>query len=199
VIWRIFEPTLRVRPGSAEITGNNVIFSRRALSLVPFSPEARLGEDFRLAKLMTRAGLRLRTIADLRVEHREAKTYWQGVSWMWQSGVDATSLLFEFRVLRLADIAWLSWLLGVLTLALACATGHLGILWLVAGVAALTAAVAGAFIYSRFALRPHPARFLGATLISPPMMLAYLAGRTVGLLRVPLLLRRPPQRITPDP
>ncbi len=190
VIWRICQPTLRDRPGSAEITGNNVIFSRDALTLVPFSPSAKLGEDFRLAKLMTRAGLRLRTITDLKVVHREAKTYWAGVSWMWQSGVDATSLLFEFRVVRLADLAWLSWIAGFLALVVASTVGHLGGLWFVAIGALLTVAVDAGFIYSRFALRPSPLRFLGALLISPPMMLAYLLGRTAGLVRIPLLLRR---------
>ena len=37
VIWRICQPTLRHRPGSAAITGNNVLFSREALTRVPFS------------------------------------------------------------------------------------------------------------------------------------------------------------------
>jgi cellulose synthase/poly-beta-1,6-N-acetylglucosamine synthase-like glycosyltransferase len=189
VIWRICKPTLRRRPGSAEITGNNVVFSRAALTRVPFSPDARLGEDFRLAKSMVQSGLRLRTIEDLTVEHRESKTYWRAISWMWQSGADATSLLFEFQVVRLPDLAWLTWSVGFLVVLAAAGFGALG-LWLsVAIIAALTLVVDVLFICSRFTLRPHPMRFLGALVLSPPMMLAYLAGRSAGLLRVPHLLR----------
>jgi glycosyltransferase involved in cell wall biosynthesis len=109
VLWRICVPALRRRPGSAEITGNNVLFSREALTRVAFAPDAQLGEDFRLAKTMVRDGLQLSTLGDLVVEHRESKTYVEAIRWMWRSGVDATALLFEFRVLRIPDLAWVIW------------------------------------------------------------------------------------------
>ena len=189
VIWRICQPTLRDRPGSAEITGNNVLFFRGALTRVPFPPNAKLGEDFRLAKLMTQSGLRLRTLEDLKVVHRESKTYWKAISWMWQSGVDATSLLFEFRRIRVPDLAWLTWSAGFLVLVAAVGFGETGVWLSVAIITALTLVVDALFICSRFKPRPHPMRLLGALAISPPMILAYLAGRSVGLLRVPKLLR----------
>lgn len=190
VIWRICQPTLRDRPGSAEITGNNVLFSREALTRVPFSPNAKLGEDFRLATLMTHDGLRLRTIRDLKVAHGESKTYWQALSWMWQSGVDATSLLFEFRRIRVPDLAWLTWLAGLVAVVACACAGALGIWIAISVVVALTLVVDGAFILSRFAPLPHPIRFLDALAISPPLMLAYLAGRSAGLIRVKHLSRR---------
>jgi cellulose synthase/poly-beta-1,6-N-acetylglucosamine synthase-like glycosyltransferase len=189
VIWRICQPTIRHRPGSAEITGNNVLFSRDALKRVPFSPNAKLGEDFRLAKLMTRQGLRLRTVEDLKVEHRESKTYWKAISWMWESGVDATSLLFEFRVFRLPDLAWITWLLVFLTTVASAGLGVLGIWLSIVAIVTMTLVVDVLFICSRFTPRPHLIRFLAALALSPPMMSAYLAGRTAGLLRVPYLLR----------
>lgn len=186
VIWRLCQPTIRQRLGSAEITGNNVLFSRETLQRVPFSPVARLGEDFRLAKMMTRQGIRLRTVEDLKVEHRETKTYWGAVSWMWQLGVDATSLLFEFRVFRMPDLAWLSWctvlLLSVATLELGVSEFEFSLFV----VLALTLVIDAMFIYSRFCPRPHPMRFFGALAISPPLMLVYLVGRTAGLLGIPL-------------
>ena len=189
VIWRICQPTIRHRRGSAEITGNNVLFSRDALKRVPFSPNAKLGEDFRLAKLMTRQGLRLRTVEDLKVEHRESKTYWKAISWMWQSGVDATSLLFEFRVFRLPDLAWITWLLVFLTAVASAGLGVLGIWLSIVAIVTMTLVINVLFICSRFTPRPHLIRFLAALALSPPMMLAYLSGRTAGLLRVPYLLR----------
>jgi cellulose synthase/poly-beta-1,6-N-acetylglucosamine synthase-like glycosyltransferase len=181
VIWRICEPTLRRRPGSAEITGNNVLFSREALSRVPFAPDSKLGEDFRLAKFMVQNGLRLTTLRDLVVEHRESKTYLQAVSWMWRSGVDATSLLFEFGALRLPDLAWLAWAAGLLSIILVAAVGEVGIWVAAAAATALTILISFLFVGSRFLPRPRPMRFLIALLISPPLILAYLAGRCAGL------------------
>ena len=181
VLWRIGRPTLRTRPGSAEITGNNVLFHREILQRYPFSPSSTLGEDFRLAKRMARDGVTLRTVGDLAVRHHETKSYAKGVSWMWESGVDSSSLLFEFRVVRLPDLAWLSWLVvGVLTL-VAAVVGVLGWWWALVAIVAMTLLVDAAFIWSRFAPWPRPARFLLTLVISPPMMVAYLLGRTAGL------------------
>jgi len=182
VIWRICEPTLRRRPGSAEITGNNVLFSREALSRVPFASESQLGEDFRLAKLMIRNGLRLSTLRDLVVEHRESKTYLEAVSWMWRSGVDATALLFEFGALRLPDLAWITWTVGVLTMIVVAAVGEVGVWVAAATVTALTILISFLFVGSRFLPRPRPMRFLIALVISPPLILAYLTGRCAGLI-----------------
>lgn len=186
VIWRISRATLRERPGSAEITGNNVLLSREALTQVPFSPTASLGEDFRLAKAMAQHGFKLRTIRDLKVTHRETKTYRKGISWMWESGVDATSLLYEFRVIRLPDVAWFSWFAGTCLVIVLALLHVLSAGLTVALVAAFTVVVDVAFVFSRFLLRPHPARFLGALVISPPLMLAYLLGRSAGLVLAPL-------------
>jgi hypothetical protein len=197
VIWRMCRPALRRRRGSAEITGNNVLFTREALARVPFSPEAKLGEDFRLAKVMVHQGLRLRTIDDLVVVHAESKSYWRAISWMWQSGVDATALLFEFRRLRLPDLAWLAWTAGVVAVAVAAAVGDLGIGSTIATLAALTLVVDGLFISTRFRALPHPVRFLNALALNVPLMVAYLLGRSAGLAhvaRLTRLLREPSRR-----
>jgi glycosyltransferase involved in cell wall biosynthesis len=190
VIWRLSQASLRERPGSAEITGNNLMISRDALTRVPFSPTARLGEDFRLAKLMKQNGFRLRTVTDLKVAHRETKTYPQGISWMWKSGVDATFLLFEFRVVRLPDLAWAAWFAGLCATIVLGALGALGVLPAIALAIALTLLVDVSFVVSRFQPHPHPLRFIGALALSPPLMLAYLAGRSAGLTTAPFRLRR---------
>ncbi len=187
VIWRICQPSIRQRSGSAEITGNNVLFSRAALKCIPFSPDAKLGEDFRLAKLMLRKGLQLRTVEDLIVEHRESKTYLKAISWMWRSGVDATSLLFEFRTFRVPDLAWLTWFTVLLATIVVSGLGALGLGLSIAAIVAMTLIVDALYILSRFTPRPYLMRFLVAIAISPPLMLAYLLGRTAGLLRVPYL------------
>lgn len=191
-LWRISKATLRERLGSAEITGNNLLLSRDALNIVPFSSTARLGEDFRLAKAMNERGFVLRTLKDLKVEHRELKTYGQSMAWMWKSGVDATSLLTEFRIVRLPDVAWATWLACCATALAMAAAGILGIGEGVAIDIAMTLTVNAAFVISRFRILPHPLRFLAALVISPPLMLAYLCGRSAGL---PLALVRIRQRV----
>jgi glycosyltransferase involved in cell wall biosynthesis len=184
VIWRICQPTLRRRPGTAEITGNNVLFTREALVRVPFGADAKLGEDFRLAKTMVRDGLRLATLGDLVVEHRETKTYWQALRWMWRSGVDATALLFEYRVVRVPDLAWISWCVVVLCAIVLIPFGTVAP-WLAIVVAlAFTLVVSSLFTGARFLLRPRFGRFLAALVLSPPLILVYLVGRCAGLLRL---------------
>jgi glycosyltransferase involved in cell wall biosynthesis len=184
VIWRICQPTLRRRPGTAEITGNNVLFTREALVRVPFGAEARLGEDFRLAKTMVRNGLRLATLGDLVVEHRETKTYGQALRWMGRSGVDATALLFEFRVVRVPDLAWLSWCAVVICAIVVIPVGTVAP-WLAVAVAIVfTLIVSFLFTAARFLVRPHFGRFLAALVLSPPLILTYLVGRCAGLVRL---------------
>ncbi len=190
VLWRICRATLRDRAGSAEITGNNVVFSRTTLAHVPFSPGARLGEDFRLAKLMTQAGFTLRTLTSLKVKHRESKTYAKAISWMFETGEDAALLPFEFRILRLADIAWLAWFFGLIFLAVLAGVGVLDVWISLALVVALTFVVNALFIFSRFKIQPYPSRFVASLVVNAPLMLAYLAGRSLGLFRVPFVLRR---------
>jgi hypothetical protein len=138
---------------------------------------------------MVRVGLRLGTIDDLVVEHRETKTYRQGVAWMWRSGVDATALLFEFRVVRLPDLAWITWSAGVLTVIVVAATGAASAVEAGATLVALTVFISCLFVASRFLLRPRPMRFLIALVLSPPMILGYLLGRCAGLLRLRSLFR----------
>jgi cellulose synthase/poly-beta-1,6-N-acetylglucosamine synthase-like glycosyltransferase len=192
VIWRICQPTLRRRPGTAEITGNNVLFTRDALARVPFGADAKLGEDFRLAKTMVRSGLRLTTLGDLVVEHRETKTYWQALRWMWRSGIDATALLFEFRVLRMPDLAWLSWSALVLGAIVAIPLGTVAPWLAVVVVVAFTLVVSCLFTAARFLLRPRFVRFLAALVLSPPLILTYLVGRCAGLVRL-IGVRRSPR------
>jgi hypothetical protein len=130
---------------------------------------------------MVQDGLRLSTVKDLVVEHRESKTYLQAVSWMWRSGVDATALLFEFGALRLPDLAWIVWGAGLLSMILVAAMGAAGIWVAAAAATALTILISLLFVGSRFLPRPRPLRFLIALLITPPLILAYLGGRCAGL------------------
>ena len=180
VVWRIARATVRPRPGSAEITGNNVLFRATTLAKAPYDATSRLGEDFRQAKTMVRQGLLPVTIPDLHVEHRETKTYPKAARWMFQQGRDATALLVEFRVIRLPDVAWLSWLLGTLTVALATALGELSFVASLSGFVALTSAITVLFTGARFRATPHPLRWCRAALLNWPLITLYMLGRSAG-------------------
>ncbi len=185
---RISGATPRVVPGSATITGNNVIFDGAVLRATPF-PESRLGEDFRLAELLRSRGHALRSSPDVIVQHDERKTYRASLRWLFESGVDATCLLVEFARIRLPDVVAIGWWITcVSSLTLA----FLVTPWLC--LVPLIATVVAAFVHvaTRFSLRPSPLRWLAAAVADVPLMGAYLIGRAVGLTRLRRLHRRGP-------
>jgi len=100
------------------------------------------------------------------------------------SGIDATALLFEFRVVRMPDLAWLSWSVVVLGAIVAIPIGTVAP-WLAVVVAlAFTLVVSSLFTAARFLVRPRFGRFLAALVLSPPLILTYLVGRCAGLVRL---------------
>jgi glycosyltransferase involved in cell wall biosynthesis len=180
VLVRLVHPTTRVRRHTMAISGGNVLFDERVLREVGFDEGARLGEDFRLARRMTALGYSIATVPGLVAEHRETKSYPASLRWMWQNGIDAARLPFEFRIVRVPDLAWLGWILPLgLVVALAIA-GTLS--WAVAGgvLVGCTVAIAGAHTVSRFRLRPRTLRCLAAAVLDVPLVSSYLAGRTAG-------------------
>lgn len=180
VLARITGATCRVRPGPTPTAGGNVAYRRAALERYPFSPEAKLGEDFRLAHQMQAGGLALRCLPDLVVHHREEKTYLQGLRWMWQLGSDAATHPLELRRFRVPDAAFI---LAVAGLAAGIATAALGLVpWLLvpAWVATYLVATSLAFTYTRFSPLPHPLRWLACWIAATPMMAGYLGGRLAG-------------------
>lgn len=183
VVARMSGATLRARGGSAEITGNNVLFRRTALETVGFEEKSRLGEDFRLAKRMVRAGLRLRTTGAVIVEHREAKPYRRAFLWMWESGLDASALFFEYRVIRLPDIAALGWFASSAAFAALSTIGWIPVIDAIGIEIVLTTLIDIAMTWTRFRLWPHPLRWLSALILNWPFVTIYLVGRTAGTIK----------------
>jgi glycosyltransferase involved in cell wall biosynthesis len=184
VIWRIFGATVRFRIGFSGITGNNVIFRAEVLRAEPFEARYSLGEDFRLSQRLLRKGHKLCVLQDLIVEHREAKKYSAAIKFMWETGVDATTHPFEFRVIRAPDISWVIWSLWCLGSLIAALAGWWS--WALALISALaiTAVVSLSYTLSRFRILPMPFRWMGSAIGSFPLIVAYLAGRTWGLAKL---------------
>jgi glycosyltransferase involved in cell wall biosynthesis len=182
VVARLTGVTLRPQPGSRAVTGNNVLFDGAVLRSVIF-PSTPLGEDFRLVSRLERAGHRFAAVPGLVVLHDERKGYRRALGWLFASGIDATRLFAEFRILRAADLAGFAFAAAVVVAVGASLAGAL-IGWLLP-VAALLAVWAG-HVLTRFDPLPSPGRFLAAALLDLPLIGAYLTGRLIGL---PALLR----------
>jgi glycosyltransferase involved in cell wall biosynthesis len=190
VVWRIFGAAIRFRVGFSGITGNNVIFDAAVLRLEPFEARYSLGEDFRLSHRMMRSGYKLKVLEDLSVEHRETKKYGAAIKYMWETGIDAASHPFEFRIIRLPDVSWFFWLLWCLASLIAVIVGWWS--WILGVISALGVTVATCLVYtlSRFRFRPNPLRWVGSVVGCFPLIVAYLAGRTWGLAKLSAPRRR---------
>lgn len=186
VVWRIFGAQIRYRVGFSGITGNNVIFDAAVLNLEPFEPKYSLGEDFRVSHRMMQRGYRLKVLADVNVEHRESKSYASTLKYLWEIGVDAASLPFEFRIIRLPDVSWILWILWSLTSLTLAAVGWWSWVLGVLSTLAITLAITVVYTYSRFRFGPNPWRWIGSAAGTFPLMASYLLGRTWGCAKLSL-------------
>jgi glycosyltransferase involved in cell wall biosynthesis len=188
VIWRIFHPVPKGMVGYWSLTGNNVLFRRSALEVVGWPAESRLTEDNRMAIAMDRAGLRVETIRDLQVEHREAKTYGKAVAFLWETGFNATEILRDLRRFRFPDLVWVCWLVTVVALIVLAAAGVLTWWLAFAAAAGMTVLVDIGAMAQRFYFWRAPGRWLLAAAANLPPITTYLVSRTAHAPR--LLLRR---------
>jgi hypothetical protein len=180
VVSRISRATPRPVGGSTTITGSNVLFDADVFTTFGFDPRDRLGEDFRLANRLSAAGYSLRRVPGLTVEHDESRGYAAGLRWRFANGVDASSHPRELRRIRQADLVWTGWI-GAWVVAVVGAIFR-SPQWLFIGVAA---SIAPGIMHAVSRFRPRPVGpFLVACVLDVPLLIAYLAGRTVGIARL---------------
>ena len=185
VVARISGLSPKIRPGSAKLTGNNLLIRKSTLATVPFR-KIPYGDDIRLAWDLDRQGFHTEQLPNLVVKHSERKSYSRTLVWQYQQGKDATSLLFEYRKFRIPDLVWLA-LLFLFTLC-AFPWPHLNIfLKFGCTFSAFGFFASIAFIYSRFIFNIVFPRTYLAILVNTPMMVSYLFGRFVGIF---VLLKR---------
>lgn len=190
VIWRIFGPKPKGMVGYWELTGNNVIFRRSALERVGWPARSRLTEDNRLAFAMVEAGLTVRTLKSLLVEHNEAKSYRRTVAFLHETGFNATEILRDLHRFRFPDLVWVCWVTSLVGLAAAAGTGAIAWWVAVAALAGITVAIDVGAMMQRFYFQASPIRWLAATVANLPLITTYLATRTLYAPR--LLMRRRP-------
>ena len=182
VVARLTGIALRPLQGSRAVTGNNVLFDGTILRAIAF-PTTPLGEDFRLVSRLERSGHRFATVPGLVVAHDERKGYRRALAWLFISGIDATRLFAEFRILRAADVSGFAFAAAILAAIVLHVVGTPAG-WLLPS-AALALVWLG-HVATRFRPLPSPLRFAAAALLDLPLVAAYLLGRLIAL---PLLLR----------
>jgi glycosyltransferase involved in cell wall biosynthesis len=185
VIARISGLTPKIRPGTAKLTGNNLLIRKSTSDLVPFR-KIPYGDDIRLAWDLEIQGFRTEQLTDLVVKHSERKSYRTTILWQYQQGKDASLLLLEYHKLRIPDAVWLSSILLTIFCALPWPEFNFFVKILFA-LLSFIALVSGVFIHSRFTFNVLKPQTYFALLANIPMMTSYLVGRFLGIL---VLLRR---------
>jgi len=188
VVWRIFKPSPKGMVGYWSLTGNNVLFRRRALEEVGWPAETRLTEDNRMAVALEKAGFRVVTIHDLRVEHHEGKSFRGAIAYSRETGFNATEILRDLRIFRFPDLVWTCWAAALLALVILSATGTIEWWQSLFIVFALTLAIDLGAMVQRFYFWRHPVRWIGAASANLVLIATYLGSRTFYS---PRLLLRP--------
>jgi GT2 family glycosyltransferase len=177
VVARISGLTPRNRPGSAKLTGNNLLIKKPALEAIPFQ-KIPYGDDIRLAWDLERMGFRVERLENLVVEHSEKKSYKRTLVWQFQQGKDATKLLVEYRKWRLPDLVWINSLAFMLFVVFS--YRFLSTSTKLFAQISYFILVSVLFIRSRFLMEPFHAKSYLAILVNTPLMISYLLGRSVG-------------------
>jgi glycosyltransferase involved in cell wall biosynthesis len=181
-IHRLLSLEAKIVGGSISITGNNSLIKKSALIEMGDTWITPLGEDFRLNQLLHRNGHRVSLIPSLVVEHREYKSYLASLKWLMASGVDAAKLMFEYKRLRMPDLAFVIWLIALIyaIVDLAKLTSFYGaVLFLL-----ITFLISSFHFYSKFAIFKTPLRSVVGILLNLPLISSYLLGRLLGLVLI---------------
>jgi Glycosyl transferase family 2 len=181
-VHRIFGLVPKPRPAAAAVTGCNGLFRRRVFDRVRYDPARRNGEDVELVAAMTAAGLRMRTLTDLLVEHREHKGYLASLRWLTESGSGATRQLLAHRVVRLPDVVAVGfWGVAAGAAVVQLAGGPAA--WAIGALAGYVLSASVVLLLGRFRLGRTPLAAVGAVATQATLLVAYFAGRLTGLPR----------------
>lgn len=179
-VYQAFKLIPRIVGHATTVTGSNALYRRQVFELVEFDASLREGEDVALNQARIYHELSFVTVPGLLVEHLEHKRFLQSLGWLFVSGKGATRQFLTYRKVRMPDIATLAFWTSVAGGALIVACGS-PIIGLVVPIAVLLG-ISAEHIRSRFHTpRSRWVAIMAATAINSSLMLAYFAGRLVGL------------------
>jgi hypothetical protein len=178
-IFNRFGLRAKACPPTITVSGTNGLYRRSVFDRVKVDARLTEGEDVALNRSMEAAGLRLANIADLVVEHRESKGFWDSLRWRYDSGVGATRQLARYHEVRNPDVAAAGELVAVAA-GVACAVASGRARWLGLPLAGLLG-VSSLHLQRKFDARANPARFAGAVAVNGVMFASYCVGRVAGV------------------
>jgi glycosyltransferase involved in cell wall biosynthesis len=167
----------KIVSSTTTITGNNGVYRAEVLRQVTFDDRLTEGEDIAINHAFKAAGVRLKCIDGLVVEHCEDKDFMTSVAWLFLSGTGATRQFLTYREVRGPDLAFAGWLATTLVAALQWRRPRraLGI------VVAYALVTATGHLRPRFELDPHKPGALARGIGSDAVFVsAYYVGRLYG-------------------
>jgi hypothetical protein len=181
-IHRLLSLEAKVKAGSISMMGSNALEKNNILMEMGFDWHTPLGEDFRLHQLLRKRGYQVSSIPNLVAQHNEHKSYAASLRWLMHSGVDATRLAFQFKILRTPDFAFTLWFIAVMFWICSLISRSLTfgpfLLILVTGL------ISTVHFNSKFVILKTPLRSFLGILLNFPLIASYLFGRLFGLLRI---------------
>ena len=176
-VYSAFGFAPKVVAATTTVCGSNGLYRRGLFAGVRFDPSLRNGEDVAFNHALVGAGFKAATLPGLTVTHRESKTYWDSVRWLFESGQGATRQLVLFKQVRTADLATFAfWFVTAASCLLAAKKLRWG-----ATPGAYCLICSAAHLYLRFDLRAEPFGAVRAVIAHSTLLLSYFAGRTAGL------------------
>ena len=131
---------------------------------------------------MEAAGLSSRTLAEVIVEHREAKSFIDSLHWLFKSGMGASRQLARYRQIRMPDLVLAGQLSAVFLGVTASRRGvDRRIAWSTPFAYLLVAS--GIHMARKFEIKGDAGHFALATATNTAFLGAYLVGRVVGIPR----------------
>ena len=179
-IHRRFKLSANPVMGSTTITGNNGLYRSELFQKVNFNPTLREGEDVDFNHRANAAGFSAYCIPGLTVEHHESKSFLRSLQWLFISGIGATRQLFNFKEIRLPDIAFFGFtviiLLTLISIVALSITKAILILPLCYAILSSTL-----HLHGKFQLSKNPVQSLFACIVNSIFILSYYAGRIIGI------------------
>ena len=179
-IYKRFKLVPRIVRSTTTVTGNNGLYRREVFDVVSFDPRLREGEDSALNHAMDRQGLSSITVPGLFVHHEEDKSLSTSLKWLFETGRGATRQLLTYHKVRQPDLAAGAFV-GATALGLFAAI-HEHRLIGAAIPSGFVLAASVQHVKTRFETPPsHWPRVAPAVAVDSAMLMAYFAGRFVGL------------------
>jgi len=145
-----------------------------------FDRNSRDCEDFIFNNNLTDKGFKCYSISSLVVDHRETKSFWQAMRWLFQSGKGASRLLKQFGKIRLPDLTFFGLLITLVLGSILSIVFHSYIfIWFTPLFIVFTSIL---HIYTKFKFHTHSILpYIAAILVNSVLLLCYYFGRVIGV------------------